>query len=485
MNVRLTLAYCFQYFMTMFLTVLIGNSAWSDLPVSYYQDIRPILQRSCQGCHQPSQARGDLILTSYRDFRRGGSKGKAFIAGQPDQSLILGLISGDPPSMPMEGDPLMPVEIELFRRWIDEGAVNDTPNVDADSIMEPPQYSIPPVISSLAYSPDGDVIAVSGYREVLLHKSDGSQLLARLLGKSDRIESIVYASDSKMLVVVGGTPARFGEVQMWDTATNKLIHSFESTYDTIYGASLSPDNKLLAFGCTDKTARIVSIRDQKELVRFDNHSDWVLGTLFTTDGSHFVTGGRDTALKLTEVKSGSFIDDINASNKGLGPIHTIARHPKLDQVLSGGKDRVPRLYRIFRQKRRDVGNTDFNLIRAFERQSDVINAVAFSPDGSQIAVGAVGGEVRIYKVADGSRIMTLDADSTAVFIIAFHPSKNQVAIGGFDGQVRIFNLDSGKLMGEFIPVPLDSESTSIEKVENIKVKEEATAEIKLVINGMT
>ncbi|HIM10366.1 TPA: hypothetical protein EYM26_06125, partial [Candidatus Poribacteria bacterium] len=83
MNVRLTLAYCFQYFMTMFLTVLIGNSAWSDLPVSYYQDIRPILQRSCQGCHQPSQARGDLILTSYRDFRRGGSKGKAFIAGQP------------------------------------------------------------------------------------------------------------------------------------------------------------------------------------------------------------------------------------------------------------------------------------------------------------------------------------------------------------------------------------------------------------------
>jgi hypothetical protein len=40
-------------------------------------------------------------------------------------------------------------------------------------------------------------------------------------------------------------------------------------------------------------------------------------------------------------------------------------------------------------------------------------------------------------------------------------------------------------MGEFIPVPLDSESTSIEKVENIKVKEEATAEIKLVINGMT
>ena len=490
MNLKLTLVYCIQCFITVFLTILIGHFAWSDSPISYYQDIQPILQRSCQGCHQPSQADGDLILTSYEDLRRGGAVGAAFIAGQPDQSLILDLISGDPPSMPMGGDPLTPVEIEFFRRWIAEGAVNDTPNMDTDSAIAPPKYTVSPVISALAYSPDGDIIAVSGYREVLLHKSDGSQLLARLLGKSDRIESIIYVSDSKVLIIVGGTPAKFGEVQMWDTATNKLIHSLESTYDTIYGASLSPDNKFLAFGCTDKTARIVSILDKKEFLRFDNHSDWVLGTLFTTDGSHFVTGGRDTALKLTELKSGSFIDDINASNKGLGAIHAFARHPKLDQVLSGGADRIPRLYRIFRQKRRDVGNTDFNLIRAFERQSDVINAVAFSPDGSQIAVGAVGGEVRIYKVADGSLIMTLDADSTAVFTIAFHPNKNQVAIGGFDGQVRIFNLGSGELMGEFIPVPLDSALTRVKKVEEVgtvKAKDiiKATSEIKLVVSGMT
>ena len=160
MNVRLTLAYCFQRFMTMFLMVLIGNFAWSDSPVSYYRDIQPILQRNCQGCHQPSQADGDLILTSYEDLRRGGSEGAVFIAGKPDQSLILDLISGDPPSMPMGGDPLTPVEIELFRRWIAEGAVNDTPNMDDDSVMEPPQYTIPPVISSLVYSPDGDTLAV-------------------------------------------------------------------------------------------------------------------------------------------------------------------------------------------------------------------------------------------------------------------------------------------------------------------------------------
>ena len=492
MDIRSISAHCFLWVTILFLTFSISNPTWPNSPVSYYQDIQPILQRSCQGCHQPSQARGDLVLTSYTDFQRGGSEGKAFIAGEPNQSLVLDLISGDPPSMPMDSDPLTQAEIELFRRWIIEGAVNDTPKVDSDPTMKPPQYTIPPLISSLAYSPNGGILAVSGYREVLLHKADGSKLLTRLLGKSDRIESIVYGTNNNMLVAVGGTPARFGEVQIWDTNANKLIHSLQSTFDTIYGASLSPDNSLLAFGCTDETARIISIEDQKELVRFDNHSDWVLGTVFTTDGSHFVTGARDTALKLTEVKSGSFVDDINASNKGSGPIHKIARHPKLDQVLSGGEDRIPRLYRIFRQKRRDVGNTDFNLIRAFERQSDVINAIAFNTDGSQIAVGAVGGEVRIYKVADGNRIATLNADSTAVFAIAFHPEKDQVATGGFDGQIRIFNPNTGNLIKEFIPVPLDSVLTGAKKtgkkVEIAREKDngvEATTEIKLAVSGMT
>ena len=93
-------------------------------------------------------------------------------------------------------------------------------------------------------------------------------------------------------------------------------------------------------------------------------------------------------------------------------------------------------------------------------------------------------------MADGSLIMTLDADSTAVFTIAFHPNKHQVAIGGFDGQVRIFNLGSGELMGEFIPVPLDSALTRVKKVEEVRTVKakniiKATSEIELVVSGMT
>ena len=110
-----------------------------------------------------------------------------------------------------------------------------------------------------------------------------------------------------------------------------------------------------------------------------------------------------------------------------------------DQVLNGGEDRIPRLYKIFREIRRDVGNTDFNLIRAYEAQSGSIESVAFSTDGSQFATGCSGGEARIYNVADGQRIASharrcCRGLSQSHSILMAHNSLQ----AGFDGKIRIF-----------------------------------------------
>ena len=425
--------------------------------VSYYKHIRPILQRSCQGCHQPAEPNGGLVVTSYEAFQEGGMGGTSFIPGNPEESMIMEYISGEDPLMPQEGDPLTAEEVDLFSRWIAESALDDTPTSLDDTINpnQPPVYTVPPVISALAYSPDGKTLAVSGYREILLHKSDGSELIGRLVGEAHRIESIAYTLDGNILGAVGGTPAQFGEVQLWDTNTNTLILSMQPAYDALYGMSFAPDGTLMAFGCSDKTVRVLSVADGKETLKFDNHSDWVFGTLFSMDGTHFVSGSRDGALKLVNLNNGAFIDDINASNKGYGGISCISRHPQKDLVLSAGEDRIPRLYRIFRETQRDKGNTDFNLVLEFEAHPGPIHAVGFNQDGTKIAVGGVSSEVQIYNVADGEQLVTLTGNGAAVFALAFHPDSQQIATGGFDGTVRIFDTISGGLVKAFVPVPIN------------------------------
>jgi len=421
-------------------------------PLSYYHDVVPILKQSCTGCHHPAKLKGELDLTTYGAFQKGGKHGPAFKPGQPDQSRVIEEISGEEPNMPKEGDPLTKDEVALIERWIKEGAKDDTPpEANSFKLIAPPVYAVLPVISAIALSPDGNTLAVSGYHEVLLHKSDGSGIIARLVGESTRVESVVFSPDGKRLAVGGGAPARFGEIQIWDVESHQESHSFKVGNDSVYGVSFSPDGELIAFGSADKTVRIISANDGRETMKFDNHSDWVLATAFTVDGKRLLSGGRDRAMKLINVANGQFIDDIN---KLLESVLCMARHPTQDLVAYGGDLGRPRIYRISENQGRTAANNDVNMIREFERQPGPVCSIAYSPDGNSIAVGNVDGEVRIYKTADGSRSATLKENQGAVFALKFHPTKNQLVTGGYDGKVRVFDVPEGKLVTAFDPVPI-------------------------------
>jgi WD40 repeat protein len=420
--------------------------------VSYYQDVVPIFKRSCTGCHHPGKLKGELDLTTYAAFKKGGKHGPSFVADDPEKSRVVEEISGDEPNMPKEGDPLTKDEITFIERWIKEGAKDDTP-ADANSfkLSTPPVYTVPPVISAMGFSPDGSVLAVSGYHEVVLHKGDGSGMIARLVGESPRIESVAFSSDGKRLAVSGGAEARFGEIQIWDVETQKQVNSFKVSNDSLYGVSLSPDGERIAFGCADKTLRIITAADGKELIKFDNHSDWVLGTLWTVDGKRLLSGSRDRAMKLINGSNGQFIDDINKLLEG---VMCIARHPTQDIVVCGGDLGTPRIYRIAENQGRTAANNDVNLVREFERQPGPVCSIAYSPDGDSIAVGNMDGEVRIYKTSDGSKVGTVKENQGAVFALKFHPTRSQLVTGGYDGKVRIFEVAGGKLVTAFDPVPI-------------------------------
>lgn len=439
---------------TLFLFVfgMAAGRAADPAAVSYHRDLVPLLKRSCTGCHHPGKLKGELDLTTYAAFQKGGKHGAAFAAGKPDESRVLEEISGEEPNMPKEGDPLSAEEVALFRRWIQEGARDDTPaGSDSFKLSAPPVYTALPVISAAAFPPDGSILAVSGYHEVVFHKDDGSAILARLVGESPRIESLAFSPNGKLLAVSGGAEARFGEIQVWDVESRRELHAYKVGDDSVFGVSFSADGERVAFGGADKTVRLINVADGRELMRFDNHSDWVLATTFTADGKRLLSGSRDKAMKLIDVANGQFIDDIN---KLLENVLCMARHPKEDLVAYGGDLGVPRIYRIAENQGRTAANNDVNLVRAFERQPGPVASIAYSPDGAMIAVGNMNGEVRVYRTADGSRAATLKENQGAVFALRFHPVKNQLVTGGYDGKVRIFELPEGKLVRAFDPVPL-------------------------------
>src|SRR5262249_40200763 len=189
-------------------------------------------------------------------------------------------------------------------------------------------------------------------------------------------------------------------IQIWNVAKRKLQLSIPVGADTLYGASWSPDGKTVAVGCPDNTVRAFDATTGEQVLQQGAHSDWVLGTVFSKEGTHLVSVGRDMTAKLTEVATQRFVDNVTSITPGAlkGGIQAVDRHPQRDEVVVGGSDGTPKVYRLFRTTARQIGD-DANLIRKFPALAGRVFDVAVSRDGKRVAAGGSldnRGQVFVY-----------------------------------------------------------------------------------------
>ena len=483
--------------------------------VSYVRQIRPIFQAQCQGCHQPAKAKGDYLMTAFAKMLGAGASGKvAIVPGRPEASALVELITPvkGKARMPEGGKALETADIDLIRKWIKQGAVDDSPvaatRPDAD---KPPVYSAPPNIAALDFSSDGKLLAVAGFHEALIWTADGAKPTARLVGLAERIQSLRFSPDGKRLAVAGGDPGRMGEIQIWDVEKSKLLLSKSVTFDTLYGVNWSPDGAKVSFGCSDNTVRAIDAKTGDQLLHQGSHNDWALDTVFSPDGSHLVSVGRDRTVKLIEFATGRFVDNITSITPGAlrGGVNAVAAHPKRDEIVVGGADGVPKVYRMHRLTKRVIGD-DANLIRELPAMAGRINAVAVSRDGKRIVAGSSldgAGEVATFGyefdtklpenlqniqskeifgrsqaekdliqkyVHEGVKQLAKQSlPKTAVFAVAFSSDAKRFAAAGSDGRVRLYETDSGKLVKEFSPALISA--TKAAKARPLSPRPEETS----------
>lgn len=442
------------------LLILLAQSSPADDAPSFEREIRPLLMARCSGCHQPALIKGDLDLTTHASIMSGADGEPLFNFDVVNESPLLESIIGSEglaPDMPPEGPALGPLEIDLLRRWIAAGAPDDTiaegPRWTPDT---PPIYSRAPVITSIAHSPDGTWLAVSGMQETLLYSATDLQLSKRFVGLSERITSVRFSPDSATLAVAGGTPAVAGELQLWDVAKGELKWSKAVTRDTIRGVSFSPDGSLIACGGTDNTLRALRAATGEQVLYQSSHEDWVLATEWSSDGSHLLSVGRDRSLKLVKVETQQFIDNVTSITPGAlrGGLLAVKRHPHQDQVLVGGADGAPQLFKIFREKKRVIGD-NYNLIRAFEALPGRVYDLAWAPNGEVIVAASSTGKagwIRAAKADDGVTMWTHEHDA-GQFSVSIHPDGTHVACAGADGTVRRYQLTDGALRDELLVLP--------------------------------
>ena len=113
--------------------LLLSGCGRKEQPVSFREQVRPVLQARCVSCHGDNNAAGKIVLTSYESVMASRTvKGKKplVVPENLPESWLYVLAGTDQPHFRMPPDtsratPLPKGEVELLGKWIMQGAKNN------------------------------------------------------------------------------------------------------------------------------------------------------------------------------------------------------------------------------------------------------------------------------------------------------------------------------------------------------------------------
>jgi hypothetical protein len=106
-----------------------GNSAVAEDRIDFTLEIRPILSNKCFQCHGPDEGsrESELRLDAKAELFKDLGGHQAVVPGKPEESELLRRVTSDEdyermPPIDSDYPPLTPAEIDVLRRWIEQGA---------------------------------------------------------------------------------------------------------------------------------------------------------------------------------------------------------------------------------------------------------------------------------------------------------------------------------------------------------------------------
>lgn len=433
-------------------------SAIQAAPVSFRHDIAPILAGKCLACHKENRSRGGYRVDTFAALQQPGDSGETpLMPGKPEDGLFFHRLvtSDEDERMPAEDDPLPKEHIELFRRWIAEGAKFDgndpaqplaalLPKRSPASIPE--KYPHPLPLTALLWMPDHQTLAVSGYHEVTLWDSASGKLKRRLRGLPERIFSLSLDPGSQQLAVAGGVPGSLGEVVIIDITSGSIVKSLPTSSDTQLAVAFSPDGKWLAYGGAANTLQLLSTKDWVPVWKAEAHADWIVQLNFSPDSQHLVSASRDRTARVFAVHNGEVVITQTTHGNPVNAAIFSADSKRLYTAASNGEVRVCDLAATV------SGNGQIaSTVITGRRQEATRLALA----GQRLIIAAVDGRLRSFDITLKKDDKPLDHPNFGhrIEALALHPDGTQFAVAGQNGRVQILDLAQNKTIRTFTASP--------------------------------
>ena len=182
----------------------------------FERDVVPVLEAKCLSCHNPEEAKGDVVLANRSESEEHLKK-------------IAALVSGPDPDMPKKGKPLSVDQVKILEEWIEAGAVWPEGRVLVDQPARDLEWwSLRPVVrgqksenrNSSKNPVDGFVAAMLKQKGLTaVGKADAQTLIRRVTYDLTGLPPTPEEIDRFL------AEGRTGETEAWEKIVDRLLAS--------------------------------------------------------------------------------------------------------------------------------------------------------------------------------------------------------------------------------------------------------------------
>jgi WD40 repeat protein len=276
---------------------------------------------------------------------------------------------------------------------------------------------------TLAFSPDGNLLAVAGERgRVWLWDLAAGELRHELKGFGASAKGIAFTPDGRQ-VVAGGPGAVLG----WDAATGELVaHAWRNT-SVLEDFALSLDGRLAVVAARSGGVDCLKWPEGRKLWHLKRTEvEMFYALAFAPDGGTLALGGFGK-VQLREAATGKRLSLFRVPSK---EVKALAFAPDGSALACAAENHLCVKVLVPRSE-----------LRAWKLGRKNVQAVAWHPTGRALALASNDGTVRVWETANWSERAEYDWQVGPVQDVAFSRDGLKAACCGRLGKVVVWDVD--------------------------------------------